>query len=118
MQHLMLNQEAVRNFVIATERQTNVRNFVEKVAEGLEMRLEWRSSNLEEIEIFTEVGDKNLIGKMNVLDDARYFRPIEVEKLLAHIILAGKVLNWLPENTLEIMIDEMVYFEKKSHILP
>ena len=47
-------------------------------------------------------------GMTIVKVDARYFRPAEVETLLGDASEAKVRLGWLPEITLDEMIDEMV----------
>ena len=48
------------------------------------------------------------IGQVIVKVDPRYVRPAEVEALLGDPSKAKSKLGWLPEITLDEMIDEMV----------
>src|ERR1700739_4316930 len=68
-QWLMLQQPRPQDYVIATGRQHSVRDFVERAAACLGMRLEWRGSGMQEVGIDTRSG--NTIVRI----DPRYFRP-------------------------------------------
>ena len=59
-------------------------------------------------------------GQVIVRIDPRYFRPAEVETLLGDPSLAKEKLGWVPEITLDEMIDEMVVHDleqAKRHAL-
>jgi GDPmannose 4,6-dehydratase len=67
---------------------------------------------VEERAIIAEVvGDKApgvKVGDTVVRVDPNYFRPAEVETLLGDPSLAKKDLGWIPEVTLDQMVEEMV----------
>ena len=48
------------------------------------------------------------VGDVVVKVDPRYFRPAEVETLLGDPTKAKQKLGWVPETTLDQMIEEMV----------
>jgi GDPmannose 4,6-dehydratase len=101
-QWLMLQQQAARDYVIATGLQYSVRDFVAAAATHLGMRIEWRGNGLEE----TGVDTKS--GKIVVRIDPRYFRPTEVDTLLGDASLARKELGWMPEIGFAALVEEMV----------
>jgi GDPmannose 4,6-dehydratase len=70
-QWLMLQQDVPEDFVIATGEQYSVREFVEQVAQRLDMELQWEGVGVEERGIDTKT------GKTVVAIDPRYFRPTE-----------------------------------------
>src|SRR5580658_9481943 len=74
-QWLMLQQAEAEDFVIATGEQHSVREFAERAAQLLGMRLEWTGKGIE------ERGIDGKSGRTIVRIDARYFRPTEVETL-------------------------------------
>jgi GDPmannose 4,6-dehydratase len=82
---LMLQQETPDDFVIGTEEAHTVREFVELAFAAAD--LDWRE--------FVEV-------------DARYFRPAEVDYLLADASKARKVLGWEPVVTFRELVHIMV----------
>jgi GDPmannose 4,6-dehydratase len=101
-QWLMLQQERPQDYVIATGRQHSVREFVEKAAALLEMRLEWRGRGLE------EVGVNRKTGQAVVRIDPRYLRPAEVDTLLGDASRARAELGWAPRGTFDELVREMV----------
>ena len=99
---MMLQQDNADDYVIATEKQSTVREFVEKTGKVLGMNIVWEGSGLEEIGIDTNTGNK-VVGV-----SPRYFRDSEVESLLGDSTKARTELGWEPEITVEQMIEEMV----------
>ena len=113
MQWLMLQQEQAEDFVIATGRQTSVREFVNKAAHRLGLELEWIGDGVSEVAKVRSVQTGDVAKHVRVGDsivrvDPRYFRPAEVETLLGNPSMASEKLDWSPSTTLEQMIDEMV----------
>lgn len=101
-QWLMLQQSAPEDFVIATGEQHSVREFVQKAASLLGMRISWRNSGVD------EEGVDEITGRRVVRIDRRYFRPAEVETLLGDSTKARQVLGWEPEISFDQLIEEMV----------
>lgn len=112
MQWMMLQQKEPRDFVIATGKQVAVREFVEKAAARLGLSLEWRGSGVTEEGCVARIEGDDApalhVGQVIVKVDPRYFRPAEVEALLGDPSEAKAKLGWVPEITLDEMIDEMV----------
>ena len=111
MQHLMLQQTQPKDFVIGSGIETSVRKFIELVAERLGLKIEWNGSGVHEVGFCVSADNKELIGKKMIEVDPQYFRPLEVERLLADTTKAKKELNWAPQSSLEKLIDEMIKFE-------
>ena len=101
MQWLMLQQQSPDDFVIATGIQYSVREFIEKAATLLDMKITWVGSGVDE----TGVLDN---GKVIVRIDPKYFRPTEVETLLGDATKAQKNLGWKPKITFDELVNEMV----------
>ncbi|MFL6574907.1 MAG: GDP-mannose 4,6-dehydratase [Burkholderiales bacterium] len=101
MQWMMLQQSAPEDYVIATGRQFSVREFVERAAAHLGMRLSWRGEGVNE-----QGFDQH--GRCLVRVDPRYFRPAEVETLLGDASKARRKLGWAPRITFEELVAEMV----------
>ena len=99
---MMLQQDNADDYVIATESQITVREFVEKTGKVLGMNIVWQGSGLEEIGIDTNTGNK-VVGV-----SPRYFRDSEVESLLGDSTKARTELGWEPEITIDQMVEEMV----------
>ena len=112
MQWLMLQQETPDDFVIATGVQFTVREFIIRSAKQLGITLKFEGTAENEKAIVTGIeGDKALaltVGDVVVQIDPRYYRPTEVETLLGDPTKAKEKLGWVPEITLDQMIEEMV----------
>jgi GDPmannose 4,6-dehydratase len=101
-QWLILQQERPEDFVIATGQQHSVREFCERAAQQLGMRLEWRGRGSDECGI--DVASDRAVIKI----DARYFRPTEVDALLGDASKARRLLGWEPQIGFEQLVEEMV----------
>ncbi len=104
MQHLMLQQEVPRDYVIATGRQCSVRDFVDRAAGCLGMTLRWEGEGEDERAVDTK-------GNIVVSVDPRYYRPTEVESLLGDASKAHRELGWKPQTTFEELVSEMVEYD-------
>jgi GDPmannose 4,6-dehydratase len=124
MQWLMLQQDEPEDFVIATGQQISVREFIVRSAARLGITLAFEGKGLDEVGIVHKVtGDRapGLIpGLVIVRVDPRYFRPGEVETLLGDATKAKEKLGWVPEISVDQIIDEMVAHDlnlAKQHAL-
>ena len=116
MQWKMLQEQEPNDYVIATGKQTSVREFIELSAKKLNWGgITWRGSGIE------EVGIRNDTGDTIVRIDPKFFRPAEVKELLGNAEKALKSLHWQPKTTLKELISEMVEYDleeakKEKHL--
>ena len=103
----MLQQKKPEDFVIATGKQTNVKNFVNLVAKQLKIKISWKGNGINEKAI-----DEN--GKTIVACDKAYYRPLEVNTLLGDSRKARKKLKWNPKINLNELISEMIEYEMNN----
>nr|WP_315203244.1 GDP-mannose 4,6-dehydratase [uncultured Albidiferax sp.] len=112
MQWMMLQQQEAKDYVIATGVQYSVREFISKAATQLGITLEFTGTGVDEKAVVAAVhGDKApgvKVGDVLVQIDPRYFRPAEVETLLGDPAMAKADLGWVPQITLDEMVQEMV----------
>ena len=99
-QWLMLQQDKPEDFVIATGKQFSIRDFINLASKNLDMHIEWRGENLNEVGTFK--------GKEIIKINPRYFRPTEVDSLLGDSTKAKQKLNWYPKISFEELVREMV----------
>lgn len=104
---LMLQQEEPDDYVIATEEQHSVREFVEKCAPYFGMNIEWQGEGLDEIGIDTN-SDQVII---RVSD--KYFRPSEVDTLVGDSSKARNKLGWEPKISFDELVRDMCLNEIK-----
>jgi GDPmannose 4,6-dehydratase len=124
MQWMMLQQDSPEDFVIATGVQYSVREFILKSATQLGITLDFKGEGVDEKAVVVHINGNNApgikIGDVIVQIDPRYFRPTEVETLLGDPSKAKQKLGWVPEITLDQMIEEMVAYDleqAKRHAL-
>ena len=115
MQWLMLQQDEPDDFVIATGRMETVRRFIEICSN----KLGWAKNNEEngiiwEGEGLNEVGKRSDTKEIVIRIDSRYFRPTEVDELVGNSEKGFSKLGWIPEITLEEMIEEMILSDKNK----
>jgi GDPmannose 4,6-dehydratase len=117
MQWLMLQQDKPDDFVIASGVQHSVRDFVERAAGELGIRLRWEGEGVKETGIIDSISSGQLAagswqkvqeGQVIVRVDPRYFRPTEVESLLGDASKAKKELGWEPKISFDELVQEMV----------
>ena len=100
MQWRMLQQPEPRDYVIATGEQHSVREFVERSANCLGLRITWEGAGAEE-----KGTDQH--GNVIVAVDPRYYRPTEVQALLGDASRAREELGWQPKVTFPELVTEM-----------
>ena len=115
MQWLMLQQDEPDDFVIATGRMETVRKFIEICA----IKLGWSKDTNEKGIIWEgkgvdEIGRRSDNNEIVVRIDKRYFRPTEVDELVGDSTKGFQKLGWIPEISLEEMIEEMILSDKSK----
>lgn len=98
----MLQMPSGDDYVVGTGRSVSVRTFVELVAKQLDIPLNWSGSGLEEVGIRTDT--RQVIIKI----DREYYRPNEVNYLLADAKKVFKTFDWKPKVTVEKLAELMV----------
>jgi len=98
MQWLMLQQSQPEDFVIATGHQYTVRDFIQWTANELGIEIAFRGEGIDEIAIVTNVNGEDApavkVGDIIMRINPKYFRPAEVETLLADSSKARTHLSW------------------------
>jgi GDPmannose 4,6-dehydratase len=104
--HKILQQKKPDDYVIATGKQFTIKEFVQKVAKNLQLKLYWSGKGLQECALDKE-------GRIIVKVSKIYFRPLEVDFLKGNAAKARRVLKWKPKISLDQLINEMIEYEKK-----
>jgi GDPmannose 4,6-dehydratase len=90
------------DLVIATGRQYAVREFFERAAVHVGLRISWRGRGQ------NEIGYDEKSGRTVLRIDPRYYRPSEVDTLLGDASQARRLLGWSPKVGLEQLVAEMM----------
>ncbi len=99
---LMLQNDSPKDYVIATNEQHSVREFIEESFNYFGETIEWTGSGID------EKGILQSSGKEVIEINKKYFRPTEVETLLGDPSLAEKDLGWKPKTKFKDLVRIMV----------
>ncbi len=102
----ILQQKKPDDYVIATGVQHSIKEFINKTARQLKMKIIWKGKGLKE-KAYNEQGAPIIECNKN------YFRPLDVNTLIGDAKKARKKLNWKPSVKLEALIKEMIEYELK-----
>ena len=107
---LILQQEKPEDFVIATGKTTQIRDFVRMAFSEIGVELAFRGSeeNEEGVVVASNGKYKVPVGQVVVKVDPRYYRPTEVDLLIGDPTKANTQLGWKPKYSLDQMVQEMV----------
>ena len=115
MQWMMLQQDHPDDYVIATGKMVSIRRFIEICAN----KISWNKSKNEsgilwEGDGIDEIGRRADTNEIVVRIDPRYFRPTEVDELCGDPGKGFQKLGWIPEITLDQMIEEMISADRNK----
>ncbi|XP_031348371.1 GDP-mannose 4,6 dehydratase-like [Photinus pyralis] len=99
---LMLQQDAPKDYVIASGQTRSVREFVETVFRYIGKEIVWEGEGL------NEIGKEKDTGIIRVKVDAKYFRPTEVDLLLGDSSKAQRELGWQVKIKFEELVKDMM----------
>ena len=88
---LMLQQDSPEDYVLATNKTTSVRDFINMSFKEVGIELEWKGEGEDEKAFNKETGDAL------VEIDPRYFRPTEVDLLIGDASKAKNQMGWEPK---------------------
>ncbi|MBP7734730.1 MAG: GDP-mannose 4,6-dehydratase [Spirochaetes bacterium] len=99
---LMLQQPKPKDYILATNENHSVREFIEHAFNHVGITIEWKGSGV------NEKGLDAKTGKTLVQINPKYFRPGEVDQLLGDYSLAKKELGWEPKVKFKELVQIMV----------
>jgi GDPmannose 4,6-dehydratase len=99
---LMLQQAKADDYVLATNENHSVREFIEKSFAYKDITIKWRGTGID------EVGYDEKTGHELIKISEKYFRPTEVEELLGDSTKARHELLWSPKYSFDNLVKEMV----------
>ena len=90
------------DWVIATNKENTVKNFVNMTAKKLSLKLKWSGKGINEKA--TNIDTKEVIIEL----DPKFLRPSEVDFLRGDFSKAKKKLNWKPLISSNELIEDMI----------
>lgn len=109
--YLILQQSEPDDYVIATGKTTEVREFVRMAFSEVGITIEFKGSGIDEkgyIAACSNPEYKVAIGKEVVAIDPRYFRPTEVDLLIGDPTKSNTKLGWIPKHDLASLVKDMM----------
>ena len=108
---LMLQQDKPDDYVISSDENHSVREFINLAAQKLDMKIEWYGKGIKEIGVYN--------NKEVIKIDEKYYRPTEVNSLIGDSSYSRKKLGWYPKTSFEELVEEMVKydFDQQSHLI-
>ena len=103
MMYKILNHKKADDFVISTEKQYSIKEFVNLVCKKLNMPIKWHGKGLKE-KAFSK-------DKIIIEISKQFFRPLDVVYLLGDSSKAKKQLGWKPDKNINSLIEDMINFE-------
>ena len=93
------------DWVVATNKECNVKNFINLVCKKLNFKIKWIGKGLNEKAINTETNE--IIIDLN----KKFLRPTEVDFLKGNFSKSKRLLNWKPTYEVTQLVDDMVTAE-------
>lgn len=133
--YLILQQKEPDDYILATEKTTEIRDFIRKSMAEYGCNVEFIGTGLDEKGILSKLDENKFVGLLNELQmkdkhieeilfmarhkigqiiiavDIKYFRPAEVDILLGDATKAKTKLGWHPKFTLDDLVREMVRWD-------
>lgn len=106
---LMLQQKQPDDYVIGTGESHSVREFCELATKEAGINIIWKGKGLK------EKGIDKKTGKTLIEIDQRYFRPAEVENLIADFKKAREKLKWKPKTKFKDLVKIMTDYDLKQY---
>ena len=100
----ILQHKQPDDFVICTGKQYTIKQFINFVAQELNMKIKWKGKGIKE----KAYNEKN---KCIIECKTKYLRPAEVDTLKGNFSKATKELKWKPEHNIKSLIKDMVNYE-------
>lgn len=122
--YLILQQEKPEDFVIATGKTTEIREFIRMAFGYMGVTLKFEGEGVNEKGIVDSIDEnkfESVVGRKPELNpgkeilfvDPKYFRPTEVDLLIGDAAKAKEKLGWVAKHTLQDLVDDMMQSDIK-----
>ena len=99
---LMLQQPEPQDFVIGTGQTHSIRDFIKTALKCADHDIHWEGQGVDEVGLESKTGE--VIIKIN----PEFYRPAEVDVLIADATKAREVLGWTPKISFEELVKRMI----------
>jgi GDPmannose 4,6-dehydratase len=117
--YLILQQDKPEDFVIATGKTTEIREFVKMAFGHVGVVLDFKGTGVNEIGFVSQIDAETFekqtskkchlsIGQEVVFVDPKYFRPTEVDLLIGDPTKSNTKLGWKPKYDLPALVEDMM----------
>jgi GDPmannose 4,6-dehydratase len=103
MMYKILIHKKADDFVISSEKQYSIKEFINLVCKKLNMPIKWQGNGLKEKALYN--------NKVIIVILKEFFRPLDVAYLLGDSTKAKNELKWKPNKNINPLINDMVNFE-------
>jgi GDPmannose 4,6-dehydratase len=101
LQWLMLQQDKPDDYVVSAGTQTSIREFCNFTAEYFNIKLVWEGTGV------NEVARNAATGASMIQVNPEFYRPVDVVNLCGDSTKARDILGWVPEFTLQDLVNDM-----------
>jgi GDPmannose 4,6-dehydratase len=123
--YLILQQDEPDDYVIATGKTTEVREFVRMAFKEVGIEVEFKGSGVDEKGYIVSCSNPKYQvaeGTLVVAIDPRYFRPTEVDLLIGDPTKSKTKLGWEPKHDLQSLVKDMMQsdiklFERDAYLM-
>jgi GDPmannose 4,6-dehydratase len=116
MMWMILQHDSPEDWVIATGNTTSIRDFVKMAFGYIGVELNFFGEGIKEVAFVKSCSNPKYqleIGQQILSVDPKYFRPTEVDLLLGDPSKAKNKLGWVPQITLQELVDDMMESDLK-----
>lgn len=117
--YLILQQDKPEDFVIATGKTTEIREFVKMAFGHVGVILDFKGNGVDEVGFVSQINADTFeqqtgkkchlsIGQEVVFVDPKYFRPTEVDLLIGDPTKSNTKLGWKPKYDLPALVEDMM----------
>lgn len=115
MMWMMLQADKAEDYCVGTGESHSIREFIETAFNYINIEIEWKDSGVFEKGIIKSIDKKYepyvKTGDILIEIDPKYFRPTEVDFLLANINKAKKQLGWEPKVNFSELVKVMMDYD-------
>ena len=116
MMWMILQADEPEDWVIATGKTTEIRDFVRMAFDYVGIELEFNGSGINEVAKVVKCKNPKYeleVGKEVLAIDPKYFRPTEVDLLIGDPTKAKEKLGWEPQIQLDELVEDMMSSDLK-----